>query len=221
MHKNTASAYVPCANSYCYYQIASLRGRCPVDRRPVAFLPHAFIRLTQRGCAINTMFLQRTPKALEELAPGQRHLNQRQRSVLLLAERLHLQELQALFEGQGSQLVQELLAQGYLQSPSTVQAPRSATTSAASPTPVSLAGARMHLFDLCERMFANRMPSTAEQLRQMLRQARDLPSMLTVRDAFLEAMALHAGSERAEVMRRQLQAMLPNDTTTATEDCVA
>ena len=54
------------------------------------------------------MSLQRTPKALLELAPGQRHLSLRERSLLLLAEGTPLAQLQAMYHGQGAELVQRL-----------------------------------------------------------------------------------------------------------------
>ena len=154
------------------------------------------------------MSLQRTPKALLELAPGQRHLSLRERSLLLLAEGTPLAQLQAMYHGQGAALVQRLLQDGYLQQPS------AARTTAASETPsttapISLAGVRMHLFDLCERMFANRLHDTAHHLRHMLREARDVDSMLHARDQLLRAVHLHAGAERAEALRQQLADMLP------------
>lgn len=143
-----------------------------------------------------------------ELAPGQRHLSLRERSLLLLAEGTPLAQLQAMYHGQGVELVQRLLQNGYLQQLSTEQAtavpkPPSATQ------PVSLAAVRMHLFDLCERMFANRLHDTAHHLRQMLREARDVDSMLHARDQLLHAVHLHAGAERAEALRQQLADMLP------------
>ena len=37
-----------------------------------------------------------------------------------------------------------------------------------------MAGTRMYLFDLCERLFANRHEMLAQSLRAQLREARDL-----------------------------------------------
>lgn len=149
------------------------------------------------------MFLQRTPKAQSELAPGQRSLGLRERSMLLLAEGTPLHQLQAMYHGEGAALVEQLLHAGYLQTANyTAAPPASAPTS-------SLAGLRMYMFDLCERMFANRAHDTAQHLRQRLREARDVDSMLAVRDELLLAIQLHAGAQRAETIRQQLMHMLP------------
>lgn len=150
------------------------------------------------------MFLQRTPKAQTELAPGQRSLGLRERSLLLLAESTPTSTLQAMYHGQGAALVQQLVDHGYLQPrPTHPSAPTAHST-----TSPNLAGVRMHLFDLCERLFANRMPDTAHHLRELLREARDLESMLAARDQLLQAVHAHAGPERAQAMRQQLSAML-------------
>jgi hypothetical protein len=149
------------------------------------------------------MFLQRTPKAQSELAPGQRSLGLRERSMLLLAEGTPLHQLQAMYHGEGAALVEQLLHAGYLQTANYTAAPP-----ASAPT-ISLAGLRMYMFDLCERMFANRAHDTAQHLRQRLREARDVDSMLAVRDELLLAIQLHAGAQRAETIRQQLMHMLP------------
>ena len=67
----------------------------------------------------------------------------------------------------------------------------------------------MHLFDLCERMFANRLQDTAAQLRHLLREARDADSMLHASEQLLQAVHRHAGLERAQALRQQLALMLP------------
>lgn len=160
--------------------------------------------VTAMGCN-QGMFLQRTSKALLELTPGQRQLSLRERSLLLLAEGTPRQVLEQMYHGQARLLVEQLLANGYLQTMDGVSSAPSRT----SPAPMSLAGVRMHLFDLCERMFANRLHDTAEQLRHMLREARDVDSMLQAREHLLRAVQLYAGVERAEALRRQLADMLP------------
>lgn len=153
------------------------------------------------------MLLQRTPKAHTELSPGQRHLGLRARSLLLLAEGTPLQTLQAMYHGEGADLVRQLLQAGYLQT-AALHAPDSSNSSI---TPsASLAAVRMHMFDLCERLFANRLHDTASQLRLLLREARDADSLLSARDALLHAIRLHAGTERAETIRQQLHCMLPD-----------
>lgn len=158
--------------------------------------------VTAMGCN-QCMFLQRTSKALLELTPGQRQLSLRERSLLLLAEGTPRQVLEQMYHGQARLLVEQLLANGYLQTMDGASSAPSRTS------PMSLAGVRMHLFDLCERMFANRLHDTAEQLRHMLREARDVDSMLQAREHLLRAVQLYAGVERAEALRRQLADMLP------------
>lgn len=148
------------------------------------------------------MLLQRTPKALRELLPGQRTLSLRERSLLLLAQDMPLPQLQAMYHGEGAQLVQRLLRQGYLQA-LTSEPPHSLSST-------NLAGLRMHLFDLCERFFANRQPTLAEQLRTALRQARDAGSMQVVIDQLLHAVQQHAGNERADALRQHMLHWLPS-----------
>lgn len=159
------------------------------------------------------MFLQRTAKAHAELAPGQRSLGLRERAVLLLAERTPPSELHAMYGGAGAALVQQLLEHGYLQAPVAPNLTAAATVTepeaTAPTTSVNLAGVRMHLFDLCERMFAKPAPDTAEYLRTLLREARDVASMLQARDQLLNAVDSHAGAERADALRQQLLRMLP------------
>ncbi|WP_313602043.1 hypothetical protein [Comamonas jiangduensis] len=152
------------------------------------------------------MFLQRTPQALSELAPGRRSLGLRERSLLLLAEGTPLPQLQAMYHGEGAALVEQLVQAGYLQA---TASSASAITNTSNTPSISLAGVRMHMFDLCERMFANRLQDTAQRLRQRLREARDVDSMLAARDELLQAIHQHAGAERAETIRQQLCSLLP------------
>lgn len=111
------------------------------------------------------MMLLKTEKARHELMPGVRSLSLRERSLLLLADGKPLHELQAMYHGVGRQIVDDLMRAGYLQPagpelcdqvpaaamPSVVLAPHAPLR--------SLAGTRMYLFDICERMFARRNPS--------------------------------------------------------------
>ena len=71
------------------------------------------------------------------------------------------------------------------------------------------AGARMYLFDLCERLFARRDPVLAQQFREALRGAKDRVSMLDVGEAMLEEVAMTAGAERAASLRQRLDQLLP------------
>lgn len=161
------------------------------------------------------MMLLKTEKARHELMPGVRTLSLRERSLLLLADGKPLQELQAMYHGVGRQIVDDLMRAGYL----CAQAPEPGeTTPAAAVPPVvqaphaplrSLAGTRMYLFDICERMFARRNPPLAEQYRAALRDARDRWSMLDVGEALLEEVGYLAGAERAAAIREHMAQLLP------------
>lgn len=180
-------------------------------RKPARFL-HKLHRVVTRLVCNLPMYLYRTPKALLELAPGRRQLSLRERSVLLLAENTPTSTLRSMYHGQGSTLVQRLLDDGYLQ-PHAIPAHSEPSPgnqhNQMSTATVSLAGVRMHLFELCERMFANRLHDTASHLRHLLREARDVDSMLHACEQLLQAVQQHAGLERAEALRRQLALMLP------------
>ncbi|MDF1484547.1 hypothetical protein PY257_05015 [Ramlibacter sp. H39-3-26] len=157
------------------------------------------------------MLLQKTAKAHAELAPGVRTLGLRERSVLLLADgRKTDAELRALFDGTGERIVALLLAQGYL-SAEVQEPPAPAAAPAPAPARVvqTLAGARMFLFDICERLFARRDPAQADFFRQALREARDRESMLLVADEMMDEVTRIAGRERADSIRERLTALLP------------
>lgn len=182
------------------------------------------------ACAF-TMLLQKTDKARLELSPGVRTLSLRERSLLLLADGKSLSDLQAMYNGIGAQIVDNLMRQGYLTGPAVLpdapapvaQAP-AALPSAAPAAPQaasqpqdpsdalrSLAGTRMYLFDICERMFARRDPALAKQFHEALRAARDRASMLDVGEALLEEVAQMAGPERAQTIRDRMEQLLPRD----------
>ena len=91
-------------------------------------------------------------------------------------------------------------------------AARSPTSPSSPPTGEalrSLAGARMYLFDTCERLFARRDPVLAQHFREALRAAKDRTSMLDVGEAMFEEVALAAGAERAASLRERLDQLLP------------
>ena len=67
--------------------------------------------------------------------------------------------LQAMYHGMGAQIVESLLHQGYLTR--TSQAHAQTEQAAVQRSELSMAGARMYLFDVCERMFARRHPDLA------------------------------------------------------------
>lgn len=179
------------------------------------------------------MLLQKTDKARLELSPGVRTLSLRERSLLLLADGKSLSDLQAMYNGIGAQIVDNLMRQGYLTGPATLpDAPTAALAPAAIPSaakaapqePVaaakpqdpsdalrSLAGTRMYLFDICERMFARRDPALAKQFHEALRGARDRASMLDVGEALLEEVAQMAGAERAQTIRDRMDQLLPRE----------
>ena len=167
------------------------------------------------------MLLQKTEKARLELSPGVRTLSLRERSLLLLADGKPLSDLQAMYNGIGAQIVENLMRQGYLTGPADLPATPEPTTSNTTPTPTpsierpapgeslrSLAGARMYLFDTCERLFARRDPVLAQHFREALRAAKDRTSMLDVGEAMFEEVALAAGAERAASLRERLDQLL-------------
>jgi hypothetical protein len=153
----------------------------------------------------------------------------RERSLLLLVDGKPLSDLQAMYNGIGAQIVDNLMRQGYLTGPSelpqaggraTLQGdalayPSGAQVAASSPKPESaealrsLAGARMYLFDTCERLFVRRDPVLAQHFREALRAAKDRESMLDVGDAMLEEVAIAAGANRAASLRQRLEELLP------------
>ena len=155
------------------------------------------------------MLLQKTDKARLELSPGVRTLSLRERSLLLLADGKTLSDLQAMYNGIGAQIVENLMRQGYLTGPADVPLPAAPAPSPAE-APRSLAGARMYLFDTCERLFARRDPVMAQQFRDALRAAKDEESMLDVGNSLLDEVALAAGAERAASLRQRLEELLPH-----------
>ena len=182
------------------------------------------------------MLLQKTAKALEELQPGSRQLPQRARSVLLMAGGKSLDDLQRMLGSDHAELARQLVEQGYLQlqtaSPvapaalapsaqvpiaplkakpeaSPVASPQANDSEPARPsTSINMAGTRMYLFDMCERLFANRHEELAQQLRTQLREARDLAALREAGLMLLEAVQKHAGQDRAESLRERLSALL-------------
>ncbi|MGE4376256.1 MAG: hypothetical protein AB7E10_02650 [Burkholderiaceae bacterium] len=169
------------------------------------------------------MFLRKTEKARLELSPGVRTLSLRERSLLLLAEGKRAAELHALHNGMGAQLLDKLIAEGYLiveQIAEAVEAQLQPAPAVAQPTSKlassaqalrSLPAARMYLFDMCERMFARRDPALADTFREALRNARDVESMLHVGAALIEEVVQMAGHERAQTIRERLKELLPEE----------
>ena len=169
------------------------------------------------------MLLHKTEKARLELSPGVRTLSLRERSLLLLADGKSLSDLQAMYNGIGAQIVDNLMRQGYLTGPAalpTANEPPAGVIQASAKAPSiqrpepgeslrSLAGARMYLFDTCERLFARRDPVLAQQFREALRAAKDRVSMLDVGEAMLDEVAMTAGAERAASLRERLEQLLP------------
>ena len=163
------------------------------------------------------MLLYKTTKAHQELTPGARSLNLRQRSLLLLAEGTPYMQLAQMYHGQGQALVGQLLESGYLECRNTDALPPGPAPATVPPTPASpapaamtLAGTRMYLFDMVERLFANRQQLLADRLRQALREARDAQALRSVCDTMLNAVAQHAGAERATQLSQQLVHLVPD-----------
>lgn len=162
------------------------------------------------------MLLYKTTKAHQELAPGARSLNLRQRSLLLLAEGTPYVQLAQMYHGQGQALVGQLLESGYLESRGmdmpapAAMAEQPALAPPATAPAMTLAGTRMYLFDMVERLFANRQQQLADRLRQALREARDEQALRSVCDSMLNAVAQHAGGERATQLSQQLIHLVPD-----------
>lgn len=183
------------------------------------------------------MLLQKTAKALEELQPGRRSLPLRERSVLLMADGRTEEQLQQVLGAQAGELIEQLIASGHLQrlsgqaaesstpahahSQAQPQAPSMAPAAAKESTPpgpaatLNLAGTRMYLFDMCERMFANRHEDKAQVLRHLLREARDLEALQAAALQLLQTVQEHAGDERADALRERLRHLLPQEAATA------
>ncbi|MDR2325603.1 MAG: hypothetical protein LBE51_09430 [Acidovorax sp.] len=145
--------------------------------------------------------LLRTPLAAQALA-GRTAFTLRQRSVLLMAEGIPRRLLDALFHGQGAALVQELLDAGYLM---LLQPPRTGALRAAD---LHLARLRSQLQELCERLLHEQENELAPQLRQLLSDAPDLPSLRTACTRWMQALIHHGGSRRIRCLRTQLQLLL-------------
>ncbi|MBK0110563.1 MULTISPECIES: hypothetical protein [Delftia] len=173
------------------------------------------------------MLLQKTAKALEELQPGRRSLPLRERSVLLMADGRTEEQLQQVLGAQAGELIEQLIASGHLQrlagqaAASPPQAPSMAPAAAKESSPpgpaatLNLAGTRMYLFDMCERMFANRHEDKAQVLRHLLREARDLEALQAAALQLLQTVQEHAGDERADALRERLRHLLPQEAATA------
>ena len=75
----------------------------------------------------------------------------------------------------------------------------------------SLATTRMFLFDICERMFAQRNPEMAEGFREALRNAKDRETMLAASRQMLEEIEKIAGHERVDSISERIAMLLPAD----------
>jgi hypothetical protein len=73
----------------------------------------------------------------------------------------------------------------------------------------SLATTRMFLFDICERMFARKLPAKANLYRDLLREARDRDSMLAVARDMITDVEEIAGHERADGISERIAMLLP------------
>ncbi len=181
--------------------------------------------------------LIKTEKGRLELRPGHRSLGQRERALLLVADGQHNEsQLAALFSGEGRRLLEQLLAQGYLERRSQSRSgndarygagpvaqtasPAQPPTPAATATPHhgeafigtrSLATARMFLFDLSERLFAPRDRALARHYREALREARDAQAMLTVGRRMIGDVEALAGAQRADAISERLAKLLPTE----------
>ena len=180
--------------------------------------------------------LIKSEKGRQELRPGNRTLGQRERAVLLMMDGHQREAVIAdMFGGEGRTLIEQLLAQNFLQRiepqrASKATAPKSGPLAHAKPqetpeTPAevhgdtfggtqSLAAARMFLFDLSERLFVRRDKALAQQYREALREARDGAAMLAVGRQMIADVETMAGSERADGISLRLAKLLPQELVT-------
>lgn len=149
----------------------------------------------------STCLVLRTPLAAQALA-GRAAFTLRQRSILLMAEATPRPVLEALFHGQGTALVEELLAAGYL-----TETPATEACAAHSP-PMQLARLRAQLLELCERLLHEQEYDIAPQLRQLLLQAPDLPSLRQACERWMQTLVRQGGARRIHCLRIQLQVLL-------------
>ncbi len=149
------------------------------------------------------MLLQKTAKAIRELAPGQRSLSQRERNLLLLADGKTTGELTHLLGQGSSSLIEQLVLGEYL-----ISAQQDDTVTETIRPSKSLASTRMFLFDVCERMFANRHEDIAQAMRQKLREARDKTALRHVCLEILHAVENIAGPKRAAAIAPHLHHLL-------------
>jgi hypothetical protein len=175
------------------------------------------LRRSTSNAAASTMFLIKTEKARQELQPGRRTLGQRERALLLMADgQRSVTDFGHLFgsRDEAGRVALHLVQEGYLHR-SQPAAPAAALPVQAAPAADvfdgkrSLATTRMFLFDLCERMFVRRDPVLAGQFRELLREARDRDSMLTVAAEMLGEIEKIAGAERAASIRERIDKLLP------------
>lgn len=162
------------------------------------------------------MKLKKTEKAHAELRPGTRTLGQRERTLLLLADGQNTATyVSSLFDGEGENLVRQLLREGYL---SEIEPEIFALDAEPEPIKVSadqfqgkrsLATTRMFLFDICERMFSRKNTGLAISFRDALRNARDRESMLAVSREMMAEIEKIAGYERADSISARIAMLLP------------
>ncbi|MCX7257659.1 MAG: hypothetical protein NTZ64_13295 [Polaromonas sp.] len=190
------------------------------------------------------MQLHKTSRAHAELKPGVRTLGQRERTLLLLADgSKSAQDFHILFDGDGEEIALRLLSEGYLERLTTAKSapPARAKISPAQESEAitpselpsissfgapatgadsfegkrSLATTRMFLFDICERMFTKRSPEMAAYFREILRNAKDRESMLTVSRSMLDYVEKLAGPERADALSERIAMLLPPENSLA------
>ena len=123
-----------------------------------------------------------------------------------------------------AELARQLMEQGYLQwqsgeSGSPAPTPQAVAAKPAEPatSSINMAGTRMYLFDMCERLFANRHEQLAQQLRAQLREARDLPALQEAGLKLLHAVHEHAGEERPSRCARLAALLAYSDEASETE----
>ena len=108
------------------------------------------------------MLLQKTEKARLELSPGVRTLSLRERSLLLLADGKPLSDLQAMYNGIGAQIVENLMRQGYLTGPADL--PPTPEPNTSNTTPTSTPSIERAVYDEGSRMLRGFLSGLAAHL---------------------------------------------------------
>lgn len=176
----------------------------------------------------------RTELGQSVLESRDRVLGAKERAVLLMANGDHARSyLEALFDGDGHQIVNKLIEQGYVQPKHhrhqhAVHQPRTSSTTHPGQPPAAAAASayqaptaprrhhktpasfRMYLFDLIERSVAPHGPEVAAHWRERTREAQDLESLKTLGDDFVLWLEQKGSTDYAEQVAERIREHHPD-----------